>query len=36
METVRVIEQQMLTGIDPVNATTVQTHLELFVRNLRG
>jgi DNA-binding MarR family transcriptional regulator len=36
METVRVIEEQMLTGIDADNAANLQQHLELFVRNLRG
>ena len=35
-ETVRVLEAQMLAGIEPDNASIVQTHLELFVRNLRG
>ena len=35
METVRVLEQQMLAGIDAGDAATVHAHLELFVRNLR-
>ncbi|HZZ13720.1 MAG TPA: MarR family transcriptional regulator [Paraburkholderia sp.] len=36
METVRMLEEQMLAGTDADNATSVQTHLELFVRNLRS
>lgn len=36
MDIVRVLEARMLTGIEPGNAATIQTHLELFVRNLRG
>lgn len=36
MDIVRLLEEQMLAGIDPDVATSVQTHLELFVRNLHG
>jgi hypothetical protein len=36
MDIVRLLEEQMLAGIDADNAATVQAHLELFVRNLRS
>jgi len=36
MDSVRVLEEQMLKDIDAGSAATVQQHLELFVRNLRG
>ncbi|MDB5782753.1 MarR family winged helix-turn-helix transcriptional regulator [Caballeronia mineralivorans] len=35
-QAVRTIEAQMLTGIEPDVATSLQSHLETFVRNLRG
>jgi len=35
-QAVRTIEAQMLTGIEPDVASSLQSHLETFVRNLRG
>jgi hypothetical protein len=35
LDAMRVLEEQMLAGIEPDNASTVQVHLELFVRYLR-
>jgi DNA-binding MarR family transcriptional regulator len=35
VDTVRILEVQMLAGIERDHASTVQTHLELFIRNLR-
>lgn len=35
-QAVRTIEAQMLTGIEPDVAASLQSHLETFVRNLRG
>lgn len=36
VDTVQVLEAQMLSGTGPDDAATVRTHVELFVRNLRG
>ena len=35
-QVVRALEAQMLAGIEPDVASSVQGHLEIFVRNLRG
>jgi hypothetical protein len=35
LDAVRVLEEQMLSGIEPDNTSTAQADFELFVRNLR-
>lgn len=35
-QVVRALEAQMLAGIEPNVASSIQGHLEIFVRNLRG
>jgi hypothetical protein len=35
LDAVRVLEEQMISGIEPDNTSTAQADFELFVRNLR-